>query len=226
MDQNRDKIVGLLKTKATLKQDIADYAERVFELFRVVLKSEVEFYQSQIEDDRVRLRVEEKGTHELRLFIGSDAIIFQLHRNIFKLPEDNPMWKTSYLKENEGNGFFGMINVYNFLAESFEQNRMNDPGYLLGRVFMNHQEHFMVEGKGQLGFLFRDLANSMISEDIVRKIVQVVIAHAVDFDLVTPPYEMVQQASVMQIESISSNLQVATGKRLGFRFSSEENQIF
>ena len=91
---------------------------------------------------------------------------------------------------------------------------------------MNHNEHFMVEGKGQLGFLFRDLPNSVLNATIMQHIVQVSMTHAIDFDLITPPYDIVQQVSVMQIQAISSDLQVATGKRLGFKFSAEDKDVF
>ena len=158
--------------------------------------------------------------------LTKDLSIFQLHRNVFKLPDENPLWKTPYFTENAANGYFGMINIYNFLAESFEQNRLNDSGYLIGRIYLNHEEKFMVEGKGQLGFLFRDIANSKMNDDIMRHILQVSMAFAIEFDLITPPYEVVQEVSVGQIQMISSKLQIATGKRLGFKFSGEDTTVY
>jgi hypothetical protein len=222
----RDGIIDLLLNKAAMKQDIADYSEKVFEHFKEITKNELETLAKTVSDDRVRMKMEEKGKHEFRVSIGSDVLVFQLHRNVFRLPDDNPLWKTPYLEQNGANGFFGMINIYNFLAESFEQNRMNDAGYLIGRIYLNHEERFMVEGKGQLGFLFRDLANSKMNDDIIRHILQVSMAFAIEFDLITPPYDLVQQVSVGQIQMISSDLQVATGKRLGFKFSAEDNSVY
>lgn len=222
----RESIIDLLINKAAMKQDIADYSEKVFGQFKVLAQTELVVLRESVNDERVRMRFEDKGKHEFILYIGSDVLVFQLHRNVFRLPEENPLWKTPYLEENEANGFFAIINVYNFLAESFEQSRMNDSGYLIGRVLMNHDERFMVEGKGQLGFLFRDLANSTINDDILEHILQVSMAYAIEFDLVTPPYKLVQEVSVGQIKVISSNLQIATGKRLGFQFNSDENPIY
>ena len=222
----RDGIIDLLLNKAAMKQDIADYSEKVFESFKEITKNELETLRKTVSDDRVRMKLEDKGKHEFRVSIGSDVLVFQLHRNVFRLPDDNPLWKTPYLEQNGANGFFGMINIYNFLAESFEQNRMNDAGYLIGRIYLNHEERFMVEGKGQLGFLFRDLANSKMNSDIIRHILQVSMAFAIEFDLITPPYDLVQQVSVGQIQMISSDLQVATGKRLGFKFSAEDKSVY
>ncbi len=222
----REGVINLLLNKAAMKQDIADYSEKVFDQFKWIMDDELKTLRKSVDDSRVRLKMEDKGHHEFRVSIGSDVLVFQLHRNVFRLPDENPLWKTPYLEENGANGFFGMINIYNFLAESIEQNRINDPGYLIGRLYLNHDEKFMVEGKGQLGFLFRDLANSRMNEDIIRHIIQVSMAFAIEFDLITPPYEMVQQVSVGQIQMISSNLQVATGKRLGFKFSAEDNSVY
>ena len=222
----RDGIIDLLLNKAAVKQDIADYSEDVFEHFKQITTDELDTLRKTVSDQRVRMSMQDKGDHEFRISIGSDVLVFQLHRNIFRLPDENPLWKTPYLQENGANGYFSIINIYNFLAESFEQNRVNDAGYLIGRVYLNHDHRFMVEGKGQLGFLFRDLANSKMNDDIARHIIQVSMAHAIEFDLITPPYEMVQQVSVGQIQLISSDLQVATGKRLGFRFSSDDNSVY
>lgn len=222
----RDGIIDLLLNKAAMKQDIADYSEQMFAQFKTITENELAVLHESIKDERIRLNFMDKGKHEFRVAIGSDILVFQLHRNVFRLPDENPLWKTAYLEENGVNGFFAIINIYNFLAESVEQNRMNDPGYLIGRVFMNHDEKFMVEGKGQLGFLFRDLANSKLNDDIIRHILQVSMAFAIEFDLITPPYDLVQEVSVGQIEMISSKLQIATGKRLGFKFSADDNSVY
>ena len=38
----------------------------------------------------------------------------------------------------------------------------NDLGYLIGRIFINHENHFMVQGKRQLGFLYNDFINQLL----------------------------------------------------------------
>ena len=45
-----------------------------------------------------------------------------------------------------------MINIYNFLSDSFVYDRERDLGYLVARVFLNKEGHFFVQGKKQLGF--------------------------------------------------------------------------
>jgi len=224
--ERREAIVDLLLNKAAMKQDIADYSEGVFESFKVVVQDELKELRKNVDDSRVRLSYEDKGKYEFRLSIGSDTLVFQLHPNVFRFDDENPIWKTDYLKENGANGFFAVIHIFNFLAESVEQNRQNDPGYLIGRMFMNHNYHFMLEGKGPLGSMFSDLKKSVLTDEVQRQIVHLAMAYAIDFDLVVPPYEMVQQISVGQVNQISSNLQTATGKRLGFKFSAEDDLFF
>jgi len=225
-NKQREEIIDLLLNKAALKQDIADFSEDVLESFKNISKEELDILSQSVDDERVRLRFKDNGKYEFKLFVGSDALVFQLHTNVFRLPDENPMWKTKYLSENGANGYFSIINIYNFLAESFEKNRFGDVGYLIGRIFINHEGHFMVEGKGQLGFLFRNLQEDVISDESIQHIVQCSMAYAIEFDLITPPYEMIQEVSVMQINEISSDLKVATGKRLGFKFQADDKNIF
>ena len=225
MEDCKAKIIDLLLNKAALKQDIADYAESVIRSFKEIAEKQIAFIGNEIDDTRIRLKVESKGKNEVLLYVGSDVIVFQLHSNVFRMEDDNPMWKTEYLKSNGANGFFGIINIYNFLAESYEQNRLNDEGYLIGRLFLNHDNHFLVEGKGQLETLFKDLESSEMNEDVIGHIIQQSILHAIEFDLITPPYEQSQQVTLMEVQAISTNLQLATGKRLGFKFSAEDKDV-
>jgi len=224
-EERRAKIVDLLINKAALKQDIAEYSEKVLARFKEVVQEELAALGTFVDDTRIRLEYKDNGKHEFRVSIGSDALVFQLHTNVFRFPDENPMWKSKYLEENGANGFFGIINIYNFLAESVEKGRNNDAGYLIGRVFLNHEEHFIVEGKGQLGFLFRDLSNSELTDNVISQIIHASLTFAVEFDLITPPYDLIQEVSLMQVNAISSDLQIATGKRLGFKFSAEEKEI-
>ena len=46
--------------------------------------------------------------------------------------------------------------------------------------------------------------------------------HAMDFELVTPPYKDVQVVSLHQINQMSQNMKLKTAKKLGFKFSNEK----
>lgn len=225
MDKNRKIILDLLLNKSALKQNIADDCEKIFAQFKTSISKEIDALKEHVNDPRIRLSFKEKGSFEIHVFVGSDVLVFHLHNNVFRLPDDNPLWGTRYFQADDTNGFFGVIYIYNFLAESFIQNRLNDSGYLIGRLFINHDRHFMMEGKGQLGYLFRDIENVVLSDELISLIVQSAFAFALEFDLLIPPYDFVAELSVGEIQVISNNLQLQTGKRLGFKMKSEDTEI-
>jgi hypothetical protein len=84
----------------------------------------------------------------------------------------------------------------------------------------------MMEGQGQLGFLFRDLENTILTDEMIRAIVQSTFAFALQFDLLVPPFDFVSELSVGEIQLISDSLQLQTGKRLGFKMKSDDNDFF
>lgn len=226
MDENSKGILNLLLTKSALKQDISEDTMDVFKQFRLQVKEELQTLKKEVSDERIRLHIVEKSEFEFHVYVGSDVLVFQAHSNVFKLPDGHPLWASEYLTKDPNKGFFGIIHIYNFLAESFIQNRYNDEGYLIGRMFVNCDKHFLVEGKGQLGFLFKDLGKGVLTPEIIRHIIQVSFAYALDFDLYIPPYDLIQMLSVGQVQAIGSDLQVSTGKRLGFKFQAEEGEVF
>ncbi|MFY7990468.1 MAG: hypothetical protein ACOVO3_07035 [Fluviicola sp.] len=226
MDDTRQLIQDLLEKKSALKQDIFQDTKVQFDRFKHHLLEEIGELRHRIKDDRVRLHVEYKGEYQVQVYIGSDVLIFQMHTNVFRLPEEHPLWKTDYMKEDKTRGYFGIINIYNFLAESYLKSRLNDVGYLIGRVFINKDEHFMIEGKGQLGFLFRDLTKAELNDAIMKHVIHVAFVYAMEFDLLTPPYDVVSKASVVQMLEQNSREQMSTGKRLGFKFEAEDKDFF
>jgi hypothetical protein len=223
-ENNRAQILQVLLDKSVLKQDISNDSEKVFALLKTHIKIELAELQKSVTDKRVRLSFHEKGEAEIHVYVGSDVLVFTLHSNVFRLPDSNALWGTSYFKENENNGYFGVIYVYNFLAQSFLQNRLNDSGYLIGRILINHERHFLVEGKGTLGRLFQDPQNMELNEQIIGLIVQLSFHYALTFDLLVPPFEVMEELSVAQIQQIGDELKLKTAKRLGFKRSSEESE--
>jgi hypothetical protein len=226
LEQNRQAILNLLLNKAALKQDIAQDVKELFALFKKVIENELSALKEQISDDRIRLFHKEIGDFEQHAYVGSDVLIFHQHNNVFRLPDDNPLWGTKYFSDDDSRGYFGVIYIYNFLAQSFLQNRSQDEGYLIARIFINKEGHFMIEGKGQLGYLFRDVENMVLTEEAVKVIVQLAFVFAIEFDLLVPPYDFIASLTVAESQLISNNQQVQTGKRLGFKMKSEENETF
>ena len=222
----RELIVKLLKEKSTLKQDIFQNTIAQFGELKKNLKQISEDLKSEISgvDKRVIIEYKERGDNEVELRVAGDLLIFHMHSNVFEFDKSHPVWKTSYVKDNVYNSYCGMIVVYNFLADSFKYNRGNDVGYLIARIFINSENHFFVEGKRQLGFLYNDFVNSKLDASTLKKIAESTILYALDFDLLTPPFDSVKEVSVSEVIEAANQLQIQTGKRLGFRFQADNDQ--
>lgn len=219
-------ILKTLAEKSVLKQDVYRQTVSVFELFKTVLKEVAADLSKKMAaiDKRVHIEFQDKGEFELEMRVAGDVLIFYMHTNVFEFDRSHSIWKTSYVRENEFNSYCGMINVYNFLSDSFKYNRVNDLGYLIARIFINRELHYFVEGKRQLGFLYNDFVHSVISKEKVTAIVESLVLYCLAFDLFTPPFDAVKEVTVMELQEATSQMQ-ATGKRLGFRFQADNDQI-
>lgn len=219
--KKKSGLAELLEGRSLLKQDVYDKTCEIYKQLKEVIEQKVESLRKEISNERVRLKYDYNGDFETHAFIGSDVLVFHMHTNVFTFPKAHGIWKSSYVEKDPDLAYCGTINIYNFLADSFLHNRMHDAGYMIGRIFVNKEAHFMVEGKGQLGFLFKDFKGATLDKEAMGKVLDVAMTHAIEFDLHTPPYEKVQFVDVMQIKAISSSQELRTGKRLGFKFKSE-----
>lgn len=222
----RALIQDLLEKKAKLKQDIFEDTKKQFEQFKIHIQHEIQNLRTSVIDERVRLYTVDKGGLEIQVFMGSDVIVYHMHTNVFKLPDEHPMWKLDYLKNDKSRGYFGIINIYNFLADSYLNNRLNDIGYLIGRIFINCDGYFIVEGKGKLGTIYSKISKSEMNEKNICQIIHVSLLYALEFDLLTPPYEIVAKASVSQMLEHNSRDRLPTDKRMGFKFENDKNMEF
>ncbi len=220
---NRGVLLSLLESKATLKQDIIQDVKDVFDQLRTVLTNEVDYFKSKLKDNRIRMNIEDRDGTEIKAFVGSDCLIFHMHTNVFLIPETHPVWQTKYLKEDPNRGYFGIIYIYNFLAESLLKSRLGDSGYLIARIFVNKEGRFFVEGKSEITKKFKVISDEKICDETMHFIVQSAFAYAINFDLLTPPYEMTAQINVQQAIAIANSISLQTGKRLGYTFEKDDN---
>lgn len=225
--RGKDMILKLLKEKSSLKQDVFHRNIAVFEELKQVIKEIASGLKNDAEktDKRIVIDYREKGSYEIELKVAGDILFFHMHTNVFTFDKSHPIWKTSYVRDDPSRAYCGMINIYNFLADSFKYNRVNDVGYMIARIFINNELHYFVEGKRQLGFLYHDFPNKVIDRQALKNIVESAILYALDFDLFAPPFEAIQEISVSQILEASENMRIKTGKRLGFRFQADSDQI-
>jgi len=96
---------------------------------------------------------------------------------------------------------------------------------LVARIFLNKEGHFFVQGKRQLGFLYNDLASGPLDRAKLKEVLYSVILYVLEFDLLAPPYDQVNQVTVSEMNELNAGIQLSTGKRLGFRFQADVDDI-
>ena len=223
----REEIFAAFKSKSCVKQEVHAKTKEAFGLVREVLQSIAADYKEYLDalDHRVLISYKEEGEFGAVLGFGGDLLVFQMHSNVFSFDESNPIHQHSYIKQNEARVFCGVINVYNFLADSFRFNRENDMGFLVSRYFVNNESHLFVEGKKELGYKFADFATQKVSKEILTEIIETSIQYALNFDLYTPDFNKSQLVTVAQMKQLSKDQKTVTSKRLGFIMNADTGKV-
>lgn len=205
-----NQIALALESKANLKQKVYRETKEQFKQLKKVAKIVVEEINERTKgklDDNIEVLFIDNGAYEMRIKFAGDVLICYMHTNVFEFERSHAIWNTSYVKEDSERSYCGMINIYNFLSDSFKYDRRHDSGYLIARIFINKEGHFFVEGKRQLGFLFNNFSTSNINALSVRSILETAILYAMEFDLYTPHYNDVKEISVGEMVHESSVMQ-------------------
>ncbi len=229
MDQEstHDKLFQTLINKSTLKQDIYANTLKTLRLFKRVIEDITKDYVMKADEIKshrtVAFENRYRGDFEIELKFGGDILLFLMHTNVFEFSRDHIIMRTPYVREDPDRSYCGIINIYNFLSDSFKYNRYNDIGYLIGRVFVNKDMHYFIEGKRELGFLFNDFGKHEMNAEKALQIIEATIMYTINFDLLTPPYEAVKMVSVNEMKNTLDAISLKTGKRLGFRFQEDIN---
>ncbi len=216
-------ILKLLEHKAVMKQQIFRTTKTVFDRFKTQLeelgdKMRADFKEK---DPDVEIHYSEKGEFEAQLKFSGDVLVISMHSNVFSFPPEHAVNQLKYVKDNPARKYCGVIHFHNFLADSIKYNRSSDMGYLLGRIFINSEEHFFVEGQSQLGFLFNSFGKGKLQQSQILEILQLAIVYCMDFDLLTPPFESVRQITLEEKQFMGANSGYPTGKRMGYKFRTE-----
>jgi hypothetical protein len=224
LNDKKLEIIGTLKEKSQLKQKVYDNTFESFSEVKEVLKGLTKELNGSLggTDARIRLEYTDRSNFDAQIKVAADILLFSMHSNIFQFDREHPAWKTAYIQKNKYNAYSGIINIYNFLADSFRYSRFDDLGYLIARIFINHEKQYFVEGKRQMGMLFTNYGNEEITKQSLQLIISTAIQYSLEFDLLVPPYDTVKIATVGQAEAKIQHSRVITGKRLGFQFNSDD----
>ena len=221
----RAKIINLLNVKSVIKSQIFDQCLEVFGVLKDVLGEMSNDLNDMLENHgarRVRLEYRDRGKFEAELKFADDVLIFSLHTDVFEFDRDHPVWKNPYAKNNPYNTYCGVISVYNFLYDSMKYNRNDDLGYLVARMFVNKDKAFFVEGKRQKRQITDQFGKSTLTRDDLVAFVESAILYSLSFDLLVPPFDMVKEATVGEMNVKIESSKMKTGKRLGYKYNSDD----
>lgn len=223
---NDDLLHGLAK-KYSFKQLVYKNTAETFRGFKAVMKKMSDDFRQKYRDDNpnVPFEFQDISEFEAELKFGSDVLIFMMHSNVFEFSRDHEVMKTAYVREDPNRSYCGMIMIFNFLADSFRYNRQNDLGYLIGRVFINNENHYFIEGKREIGLLYNNFQNAVMTPESAKQIIDSAIRYTVNFDLLTPPYDNVKVVTVGDMMSAIDSSRIRTAKRLGFRFQGDHEEF-
>ncbi|PLX08033.1 MAG: hypothetical protein C0598_12690 [Marinilabiliales bacterium] len=228
-DSTHKDLFSRIYSKSKLKQEVYKNTSESFEVLNNVLQNIESNYNKSTENleksSDLSFELKQNGKFELEVKFGGDILLFMMHTNIFEFPRKHSVMQTSYIKEDSNRSYCGVIYIYNFLADSFKYNRVNDLGYLIGRIFINNEKHYFVEGKKELGFIYNNFGNNVINSKSMEEIATAAIDYTLNFDLLCPPYETQKEISVNLIKNTLDTISIKTGKRIGFKFQADNDNI-
>lgn len=221
----RKKILETIVSKSTLKQKVFDNTFATFNDLKETLlemASEMDDQLDGLLDRRVRLEYRDRGKFEAQIQVANDLLIFQMHTDVFEFEPNHVIWQNPYVQTDRDNSYCGVINIYNFLSDSFKFNRNADEGYLIGRIFINREKCYFVEGKQQTSMRPMQFGKEEIDSEALVRILESAIYYALHFDLLLPSYDDNKRVTVDQFNTKLDNSKFVTGKRLGYDFDVDD----
>ena len=225
MVEIREKILSAIIDKSSLKQRVFDNTFAVFgELKDALLEmaSEIDDALDGKLDRRVRIEYRDRGKFEAQLQVASDLLLVRMHTDVFCFDSNHRIWQNEYVQIDKANAYCGVIDIYDFLSDSFKFNRSADEGYLIGRIFINREKMFFVEGKRQDLVRAESFGKESISRENLISVLESAILYALNFDPLTPPYEANKRVTVEQFNTKMDNSKFVTGKRLDYDFNVDD----
>lgn len=219
----KESLKDLVFDKSDLRREVYMATREAFDLFRTTAREVMQQLQQdkRCEKYKERFSFTNRGDFEFEVKFGSDVLLFLMHSNIFEFSRDHQVMKSPYIREDATRSHCGVIRIYNFLADSIEYRREQDLGYMIGRVFINKEKHYFIEGKRELGMLYSNFNTALITSESVQNIVESAIEYTTNFDLLTPPYDDEKVVSVGEMMTNFDKKTLVTGKCLGFQFQAD-----
>ena len=221
----REKILSTIVEKSAIKMRVFDNTFGIFNLLKDTLLEMASELEDALEgklDRRVRLEYRDRGKHEAQLKVASDLLIFRMHTDVFQFDSNHVIWQNPYVQEDRSNAYCGIIDIYDFLSDSDKDRRMADEGYLIGRIFINRERMFFVEGKRQTSMRAMNFGKAEITAEALIAIIESAINYSINFDLLTPPFEEHKRVTLEQFNTKFDTSTFVTGKRLDYDFNVDD----
>lgn len=225
--KEKEDLFKIISAKSGLKTSVYNTTLVGFNNIKEAIIKLTDEFNDYHSNDKTVANIESKqvGKFEVDLKFGGDVLLFMMHTNVFEFPRDHEVMKTPYVREDPTRSYSGIINIYNFIADSFKYNRVNDVGYLIGRIFINKENHYFIEGKRELGFLYNNFGKNILDKKSAETIIDAAIKYTVNFDLLTPNYDIVKFVTVNDMKHALDKISLQTGKRLGYKFQADEENF-
>lgn len=221
----KENNITILSSKDAIRKTVLTTTMTHFKLLQTVLENMVNQYNEAlfgISGNARTLESKVYGDCEIELNMGNDILIFSLQPSVFCFDKNHLVRRLPYVKQNSMNAFCGIINIYNFLSDSITKNRVEDLGYLVGRIFINHESSYFVEGKRQNEHPYHAFGSVQLDAQRLNDIVDAAIFYTLEFDPLVPQYDAVKILSVGQILAKIETSTFPTAKRIGFEYRSDD----
>ncbi len=220
-----DQIFEGLRQKASAKQIIWRNVQETFEELREVSQDVVNELVRRLApanspvDANVVIEYRPISEFEFQIRFSGDLLVFVLHSNIVTFAEDYPLLQSDYVGEDFRRRFFGHIMAYNFMADALRYARLQDTGYLMGRLLVNIEQKLFLEGAQELNMPLAERQAVLPLEpgrETLREFVESAMIAAVNNDLLAPDLDSIRQLTVKQkLENQQLN---APPRKVGFTF--------
>lgn len=223
MEDKLDDIINGLHQKSKTKQVIYRNTKETFNRMKEISQELVTELTERLTrlDDNVVIEYKNVGEHEFQIKFSGDLLVFVMHSNIITFPDDYEIMRSDYVEEDFRRRFFGHIMAYNFMADTIKYNRLEDPGYLVGRMLVNIDRHYCIEGVRQLDLPKEQISNieeNKINDKTLRVIVESAMIAAVNNDLMGQDVSDIERITLKQK---LENTHVTKPRKLGFQISHE-----
>ena len=210
----------IIKKKSDLLELVLNNTKETFQLLKATSKEIIDNMKALYPK---YFSFTDKSEFEFEIRFGADLLLFSMHTNVYEFSRLHEVMKLPYVKEDKERSFSGKISIYNFLKDSYDYNRDYDIGYLIGRMFVNKDKHYFIEGKREVGLLYSNFNTSVVDKESVTSIILSSMEYTNNFNLLSPPFDQVKEVSVGEIKQKTSEKRLITAKRLGFEFQQDKD---